>query len=136
MTFLSCRSQPEIEKSLGHEIFSRDNRFHQWQANLRILDVKEIKTVPYVALSHPFVERLIGTVRREYLDRTLFWTTTDPETKLFDFQHYYNGHRKRMPGWTGARRNRALTQVAHLQVSGHIDGSSTVADSIKTPVAA
>jgi len=26
-------------------------RFHQWQANLRILDVKAIKTVPY-ALSH------------------------------------------------------------------------------------
>src|SRR2546428_9756864 len=36
-------------------------RFHQWQANLRILDVKEIKTVPYLPLSHPFVERLIGT---------------------------------------------------------------------------
>ena len=87
--------------------------FHQWQANLRVLEVTQIKTVPYVALSHPFVERLIGTVRREYLDRTLFWTTTDPETKLLDFQHYYNGHRKRMPGWTGARRNRVLTQVAH-----------------------
>ena len=29
----------------------------------------EIKTVPYVPLSHPFVERLIGTLRREYLDR-------------------------------------------------------------------
>jgi hypothetical protein len=42
-------------------------RFHQWQANLRILDVKEIKTVPYVPLSHPFVERLIGTIRRECL---------------------------------------------------------------------
>ena len=50
-------------------------QFHQWQANLRILDVKEIKTVPYVPLSHPFVERLIGTIRRECLDRTLFWTT-------------------------------------------------------------
>jgi hypothetical protein len=36
-------------------------RFHQWQANLRILEVTEIKTVPYVPLSHPFVERLIGT---------------------------------------------------------------------------
>jgi hypothetical protein len=36
-----------------------------------------------------------------------------------------------MPGWTGARQNRALTQVAHLEVSGHIDGSSIVADSIK-----
>ena len=45
------------------------------------------------AASHPFVERLIGTVRREYLDRTLFWTTADLETKLLDFQHYYNGHR-------------------------------------------
>ena len=34
-------------------------RFHQWQANLKILGVREIKTVPYVPLSHPFVERLI-----------------------------------------------------------------------------
>jgi transposase InsO family protein len=68
-------------------------QFHRWQANLRVLEVTEIKTVPYVPLSHPFVERLIGTVRREYLDRTLFWTTADLETKLFDFQHYYNGHR-------------------------------------------
>jgi len=35
-------------------------RFHQWQANLRILEVTEIKSIPYVPLSHPFVERLIG----------------------------------------------------------------------------
>jgi hypothetical protein len=54
-------------------------RFPQWQANLRVLELKEIKTVPYVPLSHPFIERLIGTLRREYLDRTLFWTTTDLE---------------------------------------------------------
>ena len=33
-------------------------RFKQWQANLRILEVAEIKTVPYVPLSHPFVKRL------------------------------------------------------------------------------
>ena len=45
-------------------------RFHQCQANLGVLEVAEIKTIPYVPLSHPFVERLIGTVRREYLDRT------------------------------------------------------------------
>jgi len=68
-------------------------RFHQWQANLRILDVAEIKTVPYVPLSHPFVERLIGTIRREYLDRTLFWTTADLENKLLDFRTYFNHHR-------------------------------------------
>jgi transposase InsO family protein len=68
-------------------------RFHQWQANLRVLEVNEIKTVPHVPLSHPFVERLIGTIRRECLDRILFWTTADLEAKLFDFQNYFNGHR-------------------------------------------
>ena len=68
-------------------------RFGQWQANLRILEVAEIKTVPYVPLSHPFVERLIGTLRREYLDRTLFWTTADLEAKLLEFQLYYNHYR-------------------------------------------
>ena len=68
-------------------------QFHQWQANLRILDVEAIKTVPYVPLSHPFVERLIGTIRREYLDRTLFWTAADLELKLLEFQGYFNEHR-------------------------------------------
>jgi putative transposase len=51
------------------------------------------KTVSYVPLSHPFIERLIGTVRREYWDRMMFWTCSDPENKLLDFQHYYNNHR-------------------------------------------
>jgi len=68
-------------------------RFHQWQANLRVLDVKEIKTVPGVPLSHPFVERLIGTLRRECLDRMLFWTAADLEAKLLDFQYFCNGYR-------------------------------------------
>jgi len=68
-------------------------RFHQWEANLRILNMKEIKSMPHVPLSHPFVERLIGTIRRECLDRTLFWTAADLEMTLLDFQHYYNGHR-------------------------------------------
>jgi len=83
-------------------------RFHQWQANLRILEVMEIKTVPYVPLSHPFVERLIGTIRREYLDRTLYWTTADLETKLYITIMAI----ERMLGWTGALRSRAMTQVA------------------------
>jgi transposase InsO family protein len=68
-------------------------RFHQWQANLRILGITEIKTVPYVPLSHPFIERLIGTIRRECLDQSLFWTATDLELKLSAFKSYYNGYR-------------------------------------------
>ena len=82
-------------------------RFHQWQANLRVLEVAEIKTVPYVPLSHPFIERLIGTLRRECLDRTIFWTTADLEAKLFEFQKYFNEHRThagitgRLPDFNG-----------------------------------
>jgi hypothetical protein len=37
--------------------------FHRWKANLRILDVDEIKTVPLVPLSHPFIERRIVPIR-------------------------------------------------------------------------
>jgi hypothetical protein len=96
-TALCCTFRRAIRGKTLPQYLSSDHdplyRFQQWKANLRVLEVKEIKTVPYVPLSHPFVERLIGTLRREYLDRTLFWTTVDLEAKLTDFQHYYNGHR-------------------------------------------
>jgi len=68
-------------------------RFHRWRANLRILQIREIKTVPDVPLSHPFVERLIGTIRRELLDQAPFWTSADLERKLSDFMRYYNRER-------------------------------------------
>ena len=63
---------------------------HRWTANLRILEIVEIKTVPHAPISHPFVERLIGTMRREFLDHVLFWNARDLERKLADFQTYYN----------------------------------------------
>jgi hypothetical protein len=37
--------------------------------------------------------RLIGSVRRELLEQTFFWTVTDLENKLRDYQAYYNEHR-------------------------------------------
>lgn len=67
--------------------------FHRWKANLRILDVSEIKTMPHVPLSHPFVERMIGTVRRELLDHIPFWGVRDLERKLRQFKDYYNHSR-------------------------------------------
>ena len=68
-------------------------RFHRWCANLRVLDVKEVKSVPYAPMSHPFIERLIGTIRREYLDHVPFWNSLDLERKLGEFKDYYNNHR-------------------------------------------
>jgi hypothetical protein len=66
---------------------------HRWVASLWVLEVDEIKTVPHVPLSHPFVERLIETIRREFLDHVLFWNGRDLERKLAEFQAYYNAAR-------------------------------------------
>ena len=68
-------------------------RFHRWLANLRVLEIEEVKSIPYVPVSHPFVERLIGTIRREYLDRVFFWNAVDLARKLKEFGVYYNGIR-------------------------------------------
>ncbi len=63
---------------------------HRWHANLRILEVDEIKSIPGVPTSHPFIERLIGTCRRECVDRSLFWNARDLQRKLVGFQKYCN----------------------------------------------
>lgn len=68
-------------------------QYHRWKANLRVLEIEEIKSLPHVPMSHPFVEQLIGSIRRELLDQALFLTSTDLETKLSGYQNYYNGHR-------------------------------------------
>jgi len=86
-----------LGSSTSPQHLSSDNdplfKFHRWKANLRILDVAEVKTEPYVPLSHPFVERLIGTVRREVLDHVPFWGSLDLENKLYSFEDYYNRDR-------------------------------------------
>jgi putative transposase len=86
-----------IAQKILPKYLSSDNdplfEFHRWQANLCILQIEEIKSVPHIPISHPFVERLIGSVRRELLDQTLFWNVSDLENKLGDFQKYYNENR-------------------------------------------
>jgi transposase InsO family protein len=67
--------------------------YHRWEANLRILEVDEVKTVPCTPISHPFVERLIGSVRRELLGQVFFCNTVDLERKLRGLQVYFNQSR-------------------------------------------
>jgi putative transposase len=111
-------------------------RFQRWQANLRVLEVDEIKTIPRVPRSHPFVERLIGTIRREYLDRLWFWNQGDLKRKLEAYKEFYNLHRCHtgLAGVTPARRSGALAPpIAHLNSYRwlkHCDGL------FQTPIAA
>jgi len=86
---IACKQPPTHLSSDNDPLF----QFYQWKANLRILEIKEIKTIPSVPCSHPFIERLIGTIRREYLDHVLFWNEHDLQEKLHQFQDLYNRHR-------------------------------------------
>jgi hypothetical protein len=108
-------------------------RSPQWQANLRIREVAEIKTVPYVPWSHPFVERLIGTLRRECLDRTLFWTTADLESKLLDFKTYFNHHRAHTAHWGRPPEDALPRPIAKLE---SYRGESHCRGLYQTPIAA
>ena len=107
---------------------------HRWTANLRLLEINEIKTVPHVPLSHPFVERLIGTMRRECLDHVLCWNAGDLERKLADFQAYYNAarshasvgrlHAVRLRGRTHGGPCRIQPCALDLPLPGHGPASS------------
>jgi transposase InsO family protein len=111
-------------------------RYHRWRANLRIREITEVKTIPYVPLSHPFVERLIGTIRREFLDRTLFWNERDLQHKLADFADYYNRHRVHssldgsIPAIRAGMENSNLIDIRDYRWQSHCRGL------FQTPMAA
>jgi len=98
--------------------------FHRWRANLRVLQIREIKSVPDVSLSHPFVERLIGTIRREFLDQAPFWTSTDLERKLADFMRYYNRERahRALGGNPPVPSARAVADIHAITWQSHCRG--------------
>lgn len=111
-------------------------RYHQWRANLRIRETIEVKTVPYTPVSHPFVERVIGTIRREFLDHVLFWTEIDLERKLTEFQFYYNAERVHAslggatPAEFGSIADRKGVKLSRFEWKAHCRGM------VQLPIAA
>jgi len=111
-------------------------RFHRWLANLRVREIEEVKSVPYAPVSHPFVECLIGTIRREYLDRVFFWNAVDLARKLEAFRDYYNGHHvhRALAGLTPAQRAGALCPTPALL--GHYGWQRHCQGLFELPIAA
>ncbi len=111
-----------VSKQNPPHYISTDNdplfQFHRWKANLRIMEIKEVKSIPFTPISHPYVERIIGTIRRECLDQTLFWNEVDLQKKLDDFTDYYNNHRVHssltgeVPTEYGKKRMRPFANLA------------------------
>jgi putative transposase len=129
-----------IARQTPPKYLSSDNdplfRFHRWIANLRVLQVDEVKAIPCAPRSQALVERLIGTIRREYLDRTLFWNQGDLERKLENYKTYYNQHRCHtgLAGMTPSKRSGApphpVAKLASYRWQRHCHGL------FHTPIAA
>ena len=79
-----------VRLSLDHDPLFQ---FQRWQANLGILDIEAVQSVPLVPWSHPFVERLIRSIRAEYLDQLFYWNAADLEQKLAEYRSYFNQSR-------------------------------------------
>lgn len=97
---------------------------------------KEIKSIPYTPTSHPFIERLIGTIRREYLDRVFFWNGWDLERKLEAFRQYYNknqAHQSLSGDIPSVVSGNSRTQCADLSDYSWISHCN---DLFQTPIAA
>ena len=80
---IACKSLPKYLNSDNDPLFL----FHHREANLRILEIDELKSVPGAPTSHPFIKRVIGTIRREYLDQIIFFGGRDLQNKLDHFQN-------------------------------------------------
>jgi putative transposase len=71
------------------------------------------------------VERLIGTIRRDLLDQTLFWNSVDLESKLLAFRDDYNGERVHSsldgltPEETGGRPCRKPLELENFRWQPH-----------------
>ena len=79
-------------------------------------------------MSHPFVVRLIGTIRREYLDQMLFWNALDLARKREAFKTYYNESRVHpslggsTPEERSAKSPAALALLDHYAWQHHCRG--------------
>ena len=118
-----------IRRQTTPKYLSTDNdplyRFHQWQANLRVLEATEIKTVPYVPLSHPFVERLIGPYAENALTSRHFGPrpTWRPSYSISIITIMSIA---RTQDAKDSLRCQASTPISHEQISVVINGRSIV----------
>ena len=99
---------------------------------MSIYEIEEVRSVPFSPTSHPSCERLIGTVRKEQLDRTLFWNQVDLQRKLDEYKAYYNEARVhsgvggRKPGKVYTGEKSATSSVIQLTWKKFCSGLFTV----------
>ena len=74
------------------------------------LEIEVIKSIAFTPIYHAFIERLIGKIRREFLDHILSWNADDLTRKLGSMPCYYkNVARKTMSNAPGEAEQRCCS---------------------------
>jgi transposase InsO family protein len=128
-----CGEDLPVRLSFDHDPLFQ---FQRWQANLRILGIEAVQTVPLVPCSHPFVERLIGSLRREYLDHLFYWNAGDLERKLELFRSYFNATRAHQGLGGDTPKEKAGGSAAPMATLTHYRWQSHCHGLVHLPIAA
>jgi transposase InsO family protein len=60
---------------------------------MKTMGIEEVVTAPRSPWQNPYVERLIGSIRRECLDHVIVWNETSLRRTLRSYFHYYEKSR-------------------------------------------
>ena len=86
-------------------IYGRD-----FAAMTRDMGVEEVLTAPRSPWQNPFVERLVGSIRRESLDHVIVWNERSLRRTLHNYFAYYHWSRTHLALGKDAPQPRAVEQ--------------------------
>jgi transposase InsO family protein len=72
-------------------LHDRDDAFHDLKATATAMDIEEVLTAPHAPWQNAYVERFIGSARRECLDHVIVLNAAGLERMLKLYGKYYNG---------------------------------------------
>jgi putative transposase len=82
-----------------------------FSSRVQALGIREVKTAPRSPWENPYVERLIGTLRRECLDHMVVLNETHLRRLLRNYLTYYHGCRTHLSLEKDAPEPRAVARV-------------------------
>ena len=87
-----------------------------FQERLKHLGIEDVRTAPWSPWRNPYVERLIGTIRRECLDHVITLNEAHLRRILKDFFEYYHTSRTHQ----SLENNSPLPREVELPESGSV----------------
>ena len=70
-------------------IHDRDHAFDGLGATVKAMDIEEVLTAPHAPWQNPFVERFVGSARRECFDHVIPFNEAGVRTLMTRYSSYY-----------------------------------------------